>query len=144
MKLLLDTNVVCEAVVATPNQKVVDWIAAQKPDDLHLSVVTLGEITEGIARLPTSRRRHRLEAWRDDIVASAGERLLSVDPPIASAWGVLRARLAARGRSISPIDAFVAATAEVHGMVVVTRNVKHFEAWGGPILNPWREPDGRV
>jgi predicted nucleic acid-binding protein len=137
LKLLLDTNVVSEPANIRPNPKVVAWLSRQDPLEVHISVVTLAEIEEGIARLPPSRRRAQLEPWRDALLASIGERLVAVDEPVASAWGALRARLAAERRSIAPLDGFVAATAEVHGMTVVTRNTRHFQAWGGPVFNPW-------
>ncbi len=140
MRFLLDTNVVCEPTAAAPSARVLEWLAACDPLDLFVSVVTLAEIEEGIARLPPTRRRGALEAWRDDLVASLGARLIDVDTDVATAWGALRARLAAAKRTVSPMDGFIVATAECRGLTLATRNEKHFQAWGGPLLNPWNDP----
>ncbi|MGH6993463.1 MAG: type II toxin-antitoxin system VapC family toxin [Caulobacteraceae bacterium] len=137
LKLLFDTNVVSEPLRKRPDQRVMDWIAAQDGSAVHASVVTFAEIEDGIARLPAGSRRERLRSWRDQLAIGLGRRLIPVDLEIASAWGALSARLARDGNPISPMDGFVAATADVHGLTLVTRNVKHFEAWGGPMLNPW-------
>ncbi len=140
MKFLLDTNVVCEPTAVAPSARVLAWLAARDPLDLFVSVVTLAEIEEGIARLPRTRRRGALEVWRAALVASLGSRLIDIDPDIATVWGALRARLAAAKRTISPMDGFVAATAESRGLTLATRNEKHFQAWGGPLVNPWSAP----
>lgn len=139
MKVLLDTNVICEPTAATPDAGVLAWLAARDPRDLYISAVSLAEIEEGIARLPANRRRRLLVAWRDALIDALEDRLVPVDAATASAWGALRARLAAEKRTISPMDAFIAATAERHGLTLATRNEKHFTAWGGPLINPWRD-----
>jgi predicted nucleic acid-binding protein len=66
---------------------------------------------------------------------------LPVDLAVASAWGKLRGRAEAARRTMSLIDALLAATAEVHDLTLVTRNVEDFEAWGGPVFNPWLAQD---
>jgi predicted nucleic acid-binding protein len=139
LKYLLDTNVLSEPASAVPNARALAWIAAQDPLDLHVSVVTLAEIEEGVARLSASRRRAALETWRDSLAVSLGDRLLPLDAAIASTWGRLRARLAAERRTIAPMDGFIAATAERHDLTLVTRNVKQFQARGGAIVDPWSE-----
>ncbi len=137
MIYLLDTNVVCEPTCPAPNARVLAWLAARSPPELHISVVTVAEIDEGVARLPPSQKRERLKAWRGALVAAAGDRLIGVDVGIAAAWGALRARLAAARQTISPLDGFIAATAECRGLTLVTRNERHFRAWGGAVINPW-------
>lgn len=136
---LLDTNVVSAPAQAVPDRSVLGWIGRQKPSDIYISAITIAEVEQGIAAIPHSRRRLHLEAWRDEMVDSMEGRIIPVELEIARAWGSLRARLAGLGRSIEPLDAFIAATAEVNNLVLVTRNVKHFNAWGGPLLNPWTE-----
>jgi predicted nucleic acid-binding protein len=79
----------------------------------------------------------RLKAWRDELVRRSRPRVLPVDLVIANTWGVVRARTTAFGRTMPMMDALLAATAEVHGLTLVTRNVGDFEAWGGPIFDPW-------
>lgn len=137
MRFLLDTNVVSEPIGNAPNRNVVDWIADQDPFALHLSVVTFAEIGAGIGRLPPSRRRGSLEDWRERLLISFADRVLHVDLDVADAWGSIRARLSSLGASIGPIDAFLAATAQVHGLMLVTRNVRDFALWEGPLFDPW-------
>ena len=140
MRYLLDTNIVCEPTGAAPNARGLAWIAAANPLDLYVSVITLAEIEEGVARLPASRRRTALEAWRDGLAAALGDRLLGIDAGVASTWVALRARLAAARQTIAPMDGFIAATAAFHGLTLVTRNENHFRPWGGPLPNPWTGP----
>lgn len=137
MRFLLDTNVVSETVRHAPRLEVVEWIAARDPFTLQISAVTFAEIEEGIALLPEGHRRHRLESWRDLLATSTSERLLPVGLEVSMAWGAIRARVSREGHTMAPLDAFIAATAEVHDLTVATRNVKDFEAWGGPVFNPW-------
>ena len=137
MSFLLDTNVISEPVSKQPNQAVLDWIGEQEPTALYLSVATVAEIGAGIARLRASRQRSGLEHWRAQLIESFEERVLPIDLRVAVNWGDIRARAAGAGASIGPMDAFLAATAEVHGFTLVTRNVKDFKIWGGRILNPW-------
>lgn len=137
MKFLLDTNVVSEPLQKRPRLEVVEWLAARDPFSLHISAVTFAEVEEGIALLPEGWRRHRLQSWRDQLARSTADRLIPVGLEIATVWGALRARTSQAGRTMAHVDAFIAATAEVHGLTLVTRNVKDFEAWGGPLLDPW-------
>ena len=139
MRFLLDTNVLSEAVAKAPRAEIVSWVERQSPDDIHLSVVTIGEIDFGIARLAEGLKRLRLQAWRDAIVERTGRRLLPIDLAVVAAWGEVRARAQAEHRTLPVLDAFLAATAEVHGLTLVTRNTKDFEVWGGAVFNPWLE-----
>ncbi|HEX7760899.1 MAG TPA: type II toxin-antitoxin system VapC family toxin [Caulobacteraceae bacterium] len=136
---LLDTNVVSEPAQAVSNPRVIAWIARQNPESLYISAITVAEVEQGIAAMQPSHRRRRLEAWRDEMLESMEDRIVQVDTVIGQTWGRLRARLAASGASIEPLDGFLAATAEAAGLTLVTRNVKHFTAWGGPLLNPWTD-----
>ena len=137
MSFLLDTNVLSEGTARQPDANVVEWLTLQSLDAIHISVVTIGEIDSGIARLAAGVRRDRLQLWRDTVVERTGRRLLTVDLNIARAWGVIRAKAQADQRTMPAIDALIAATAEVHGLTLVTRNERDFEVWGGPVLNPW-------
>jgi toxin FitB len=139
MTFLLDTNVVSEWVKPRPDPGVIEWLESTDEDRIFISVVTLAELRYGVERLATGKRRHRLEEWlRDELPLRLEDRILSVDALIANAWGTTVSRSEAAGHSISVIDAFLAATAEVHRLTLVTRNVSHF-ALVKPILNPWAE-----
>ena len=113
------------------------WVSDQPLHTLHFSVATIAEIDFGIERLDAGWRRATLMQWRDGLVQMSAPRILPVDLQVGSAWGVVRARAATAGRPMPLMDALLAATAEVHGLTVVTRNVKDFEVWGGPVHNPW-------
>lgn len=138
MSFLLDTSVISELVRKTPHLPVLKWIGEQDETSLYLSVVTIGEIEKGIARLPASARRTRLQSWvRRDLVGRFGERLLAVDLRAATRWGALTGESEKRGQPLPVIDSLIAATAAVHGLAVATRNVEDFKRCGVTCVNPW-------
>jgi toxin FitB len=145
MSFLLDTTVVSEWVKTRPNRGVVAWLADADEDRVFISVVTLAELRYGIERMEASRRRKRLDEWlRDDLPARFEGRVLSIDRVIADVWGKVVARSEAIGRSIGAMDAFIAATAEAHGMTLVTRNTSDFEASLKHLINPWTDDEGQA
>lgn len=140
MTYLLDTNVLSETRKREPAAGVADWIAATPPGRMHVSVLTLGEIEQGIARVRGRGDRQQasaLERWLRDVQAGFEGRVLPVTLPIAAAWG--------RQQHAQPapvVDALIAATARVHGLIVVTRNVKDFELAGVQVVNPFADGGG--
>jgi predicted nucleic acid-binding protein len=135
---LLDTNVISEWVKPRPDPDVVSWLADADEDRTFLSVITLAEIREGIERLANGARRKRLDEWlRHELPLRFDGRIVPVDTTVADAWGKVVARRAALGKSIGIMDAFIAATAEVHDMTLVTRNVEDFKSSVKTIVNPW-------
>lgn len=140
MSYLLDTNVVSECVKPRPAPRVVEWLAAVDEDRVFLSVVTLGELRHGIERLAAGRRRTRLDEWlRQDLTERFDGRVLSIDATVADAWGAIVARRDRAGRPIGVMDAFMAATAEVHNLTLVTRNAVDFRWTVAPVFDPWSE-----
>jgi len=138
MNFLLDTNVISEPMKARPNAGVLAWLAEADEDSVFVSVVTITELRYGIERLVTGRRRDRPDRWlRKDLTSRFGERILPIDLEIADACGRLVARSESLGRPIEPRDAFIAATAEVRGLILVTRNASDFEATVKTIVTPW-------
>lgn len=138
MSFLLDTNVVSEWVKPRPEPRVAAWLAEVDEDRVFLSVVTLGELRHGIDRLPGGSRRDRLDEWLGRELPLRFEgRVLSIDAAVADAWGRIVARRARTGRSITAMDAFVAATAEVHDLTLVTRNAPDFRSSVKGIFDPW-------
>ena len=134
MTYLLDTNVLSETRKREPTPSVADWIAATPPARLHVSVLTLGEIQQGIERIRAKgdwQQAAALEGWLRELEVGFDDRVLPVTLPVASAWG------RQQGRPLPVVDALIAATARVHGMTVVTRNVKDFEQAGVQVLNPF-------
>src|SRR5262249_49319318 len=103
-----------------------------------MSVVTLAELRYGIERMPPSRQRTRLEGWlRDELPLRFEGRLLLIDHAVADAWGTTVARCEMIGRPMGVMDAFIASTANVHALKLVTRNGSDFESIVREIINPW-------
>lgn len=138
MSYLLDTNAISEWVKPRPDPGIVQWLDEIDEDRTHLSVITLGELRKGVDRLVGGRRRDRLDEWlTSELPDRFGERMLSVDAAIADEWGRLLARAESAGTPVAGIDALIAATAKVHGLKVVTRNVAHFRPTGVEVISPW-------
>jgi predicted nucleic acid-binding protein len=130
---LLDTNVVSELRRPRPHGAVVAWLTSVADDRLFLSAVTIGEIQAGIelTREQDAPKAAEIEAWLQ-LVAGAYN-VLPMDGEAFRAW----ARLMHRRSDTLYEDAMIAATARVHGLTVVTRNVSDFEALGVEVLNPF-------
>lgn len=132
MSYLLDTNVLSEARRQAP--QAVAWLRAVDPTSLFLSVISLGEITKGI----TIRERTdplaaaSLSRWLDGLRQLYTDRILPIDDRIATAWGHLMAR-----RGFPVPDGLIAATARVHSLTLVTRNIADFADTGVDVVNPW-------
>lgn len=140
MNYLLDTNVISEWVKPHPDPGVAAWLAEVDEDRVFISVVTLAELRHGIERMPAGARRDRLDTWlRDELLPRFEGRILPVDGAVADAWGKVMARGQAAGRPVGAMDAFLAATAESHGLVLVTRNVSDFALVEQGVINPWAE-----
>jgi predicted nucleic acid-binding protein len=138
VNFLLDTNVVSEWVKPQPNSGVIEWLADADEDRVFISVVTLAELRHGIERLPVGALRNRLDTWLTGEVPGRFEtRVLPIDALVANMWGRVMARGQAAGRPVGAMDAFIAATAEQHGLTLVTRNVADFDALGIQLINPW-------
>jgi predicted nucleic acid-binding protein len=138
MSFLLDTNVVSEWVRLHPNPGVVAWLADADEDRVFISVVTLAELRYGIERMAPGKRRNRLDLWlRDELPLRFEDRVLPIENAIADAWGRIVARSEAMGRPTSVMDVFIAATAEVHELTLVTRNAAHFDRLLKAVINPW-------
>ncbi len=138
MSFLLDTNVVSEWVKPQPNAAVIAWLDEVDEDRVFLSVITLTELRYGIERLAAGKRRKRLEDWlQHELPLRFEGRILDIDPTVANACGDLLAQREALGRPIEAMDAYLAATAEVHRLTLVTRNESHFNDTVRSVLNPW-------
>lgn len=137
MGFLLDTNAVSEWVKPRPNPGLVRWTESADEDRVFLSVISLAELRYGVERMPSGARRNRLEQWlRDELPLRFEGRILFVDNSVAEAWGKTVSGCEALGRPIGIMDAFLSATAEVHRLTLVTRNVSDFPTLKA-VLNPW-------
>ena len=137
MNFLLDTNAVSEWVKPRPNPGLISWMESADEDRLFLSVVTLAELHYGVERMPAGMRRTRVERWlRLEVPLRFEKRVLPVSAEIAVVWGRAVALSESAGRPMSVMDAFLAATAQVHDLTLVTRNADHFRVLKA-VLSPW-------
>ena len=138
MKFLLDTCVISELASRHPNAQVISWLKRQNPESLYLSFVTVGEIKKGIAKRGGDPRGIALEKWlQTEILGSFADRILPVEKNVSLEWGRICGDAERVGRKRPAVDALIAATALVHGMKLVTRNVDDMVGMGVPILNPF-------
>jgi predicted nucleic acid-binding protein len=136
MTWLFDTTLVSEVDKPRPDAGVMAWLASNV-HPAFLSVITIGEMKSGIERMPQSPRRATLALRLNEILAEFEARILSVTTEVTLEWGRLAGAAAAVGRTLPILDSLIAATALVHNLTVVTRNVGDFEACGVPTVNPW-------
>jgi predicted nucleic acid-binding protein len=140
MSFLLDTNIVSEWVRPRPAAGVISWLAEVDEDQAFLSVVTLAELRRGIARMARGRRRLQLDEWlRHELPVRFEERILPIDDRVAVIWGDVVSERETEGRPISVMDAFIAATARMYDLTLVTRNTSDFAGSVAAITNPWVE-----
>ena len=138
MNFLLDTNLVSEWVKPRPNPGVVAWMADVDEDRTFVSVITITELRFGVEKMAIGSRKQWLHRWLEDELPQRFEgRLVSIDSAVAHECGKLIARSESAGRRMGSMDAFIAATAEVHRLILVTRNVPHFRELTKNVLNPW-------
>jgi len=140
VSFLLDTNVISEWLKPRPNSGVVTWLARVDENQTFLSVVTITQLRYGIERMAAGARRKLIDNWLEhELLGRFEGRVLPVDLAIADECGRLVARTEARSRPIEARDAFIAATSEVYGMTLVTRNVSHFQPAVKSIFTPWTQ-----
>lgn len=140
MNYLLDTCVISELVNKVPNRRVLDWLGRQSSDSLYISFVTVGEIKKGIAKRGGNLRAQRLEKWlEEDILGEFSDRILPVERDVSLEWGRICGEAERIGNRRPAVDALIAATALVHGLTLVTRNVDDMAGMGVSIFNPFAE-----
>lgn len=134
MRYLLDTNVVSEIRRARPDQNVAAWFATVPADALLLSVLTVGEIQQGILRLARrdEPQSEALQAWLDGLVRGYGDRILPVTDRVVRRWAAMNV-----DRTLPVVDSLIAATAAEHGATLVTRNVRDVPGAGFAVVDPW-------
>ena len=130
---LLDTNIVSELRKPKPHGGVVAWVSAQEATSLYVSAMTIAELQRGVemTRERDSEKALQIEAWLEQLTYTG--QVLAMDAAVCREW----ARLMHRRSAALVEDAFIAATATVHRMVVVTRNVRDFKIFGVQTLNPF-------
>ncbi|MDP3971755.1 MAG: type II toxin-antitoxin system VapC family toxin [Candidatus Nanopelagicales bacterium] len=138
--ILLDTNVVSEAMKPQPDPRVLAWLDAQAAETLYLSSVTLAELLFGIRALPTGRRRAILSGTLDGLLALFDQRVLPFDAQAARYYAELAVAARAAGKGFPNPDGYLAAIAAAHDFIVATRDVSPFQAADLKVINPWEAP----
>jgi toxin FitB len=140
VRWLLDTNVISENVRKKPSPKVLDWIATRPSGETAISIVTLAELRDGARCASDEAKRRQLTAWIDTEIADFFyNRTLPLAIDILLDWIALARTLKLKGRTRDPTDLLIAATARVHDLILVSRNVRHFAGTGIVVYDPWND-----
>jgi predicted nucleic acid-binding protein len=131
---LLDTVVISETRKSRANVGVMAFLSESAESSLFLSVLTLGELRKGVAikRVVDPAAAEKINVWAEEIASNFADRLLPIDAIVGRAWGELSA-----ARSVPVVDSLLAATALIHGLTLVTRNMRDFRFADLAVLNPW-------
>ena len=136
--IVLDTNVLSEAIRPVPSRRALNWLAAQQPSGLFTTAISEAELFYGLALLPAGKRRASLEeAVRRMLEEDFAQRVLPFDRAAASAFAVIASGRRKKGRPISEFNAQIAAVARIHGAAVATRNADDFRDCGIGVIDPW-------
>ena len=136
MSFLVDTNVLSESVKPKPDAGVMAWLR-ENERDLYVSTITIGELRRGIERLPDGARKSKLRHWLQSLCDCMQGRVLSFSTSSAHVWGQLKAKWDAAGLVIPTLDSQIAAIAQRHGLIVITRNTRDFVKTGVKVVNPF-------
>lgn len=136
--ILLDTNVVSEAMKPEPHSSVRGWLNDQSAETLYLSSVTLAELLFGIAALPAGRRKEMLAQALDGLLGLFRGRVLPFDIDAARHYAELAVTAKASGRGFPTPDGYIAAIATSRNFIVASRDTAPFEAAGVAVINPWK------
>jgi len=135
--IVLDTNVVSEAMKAEPNPAVRAWLDEQAAETLYLSSVTLAELLFGISALPSGRRQDALPQTLDGLLELFGDRALAFNTDAPRHYAELAATARAVGKGFPTPDGYIAAIANARGFTVATHDVAPFQVGGLNVINPW-------
>jgi predicted nucleic acid-binding protein len=135
--IVLDTNVVSEAMKPHPHPAVQAWLDAQAAETLYLSSVTLAELLFGIGTLPAGRRKDALAHVLEGLLELFGDRVLAFDTDAARHYAGLAVKARAAGKGFPTPEGYIAAMAAARGFTVATRDVAPFQAAGVAVIDPW-------
>ena len=138
MSWLLDTCAISEYAKKTTSADVIAWLDEQDETSLFISVITLGELEKGILKLRTRepQRSQKLTAWLAKVEQRFAGRILPLDASVLHAWAQLSAQAELAGQPLPIMDGLIMATAQCHGLTVVTRNLQDFARYPA-VFNPW-------
>jgi len=136
--IVLDTNVLSEALRPVPEPSVLEWLANRPRASLFITTITRGEILYGIRLLADGKRRRGLwDVAKKIFDADFADQVLSFDSDAADMYADIAASRRTAGKPISQFDAMIVAMARSRGASLATRNVKDFEDCGVDVINPW-------
>jgi toxin FitB len=135
--ILLDTNVVSEAMKLQPHSTVRDWLDAQAAETLFLSSVTIAELMFGVGALPDGKRKETLSATLDGVMELFAARILPFDTQAAQRYADLAVKARAGGKGFPTPDGYIAAIAAARGFAVASRDASAFKAAGVRVIDPW-------
>lgn len=139
--IVLDTNVVSEALKPGRDPAVIAWLDQQSVETLFLSATSLAELLIGIAIMPDGKRKSTISAALDSLITRLFDtRILPFDEGAAMAYSQLVSAARAQGKAVSMPDGQIGAVASVHNFTVATRDVAPFQALGVPVIDPWTAP----
>ncbi|HQV23206.1 MAG: type II toxin-antitoxin system VapC family toxin [Moraxellaceae bacterium] len=138
--IVLDTNVISEAMKPEPNPEVRAWLNRQVAETLYLSSVTLAELLFGIAALPVGKRKDMLEKTLDGLLMLFKNRVLPFDTEAARCYANLAVTAKINGRGFPTPDGYIAAIAASRGYIVASRDTAPYEAAHVLVINPWQAP----
>lgn len=136
--ILLDTNVISEAMKPAPEHAVQNWLDDQVAETLYLASVTVAELMFGIGVLPQGRRKTKLATALDGVLGLFTDRILPFDTAAARQYADLAVRARAAGMGFPTPDGYIAAIAAAHDFAVATRDTSAFQAAGLAVIDPWR------
>lgn len=137
--IVLDTNVVSEAIKPEPHPLVRAWIDAHAGEALFLSSVTVAELLFGVGVLPDGKRKDLLATRVDALLHEFATRILPFDVPAAQSYAELAVQARAAGKGFPAPDGYIAGIAAAHGFAVASRDASAFRAAGLTMINPWTE-----
>ncbi|HUG61970.1 MAG TPA: type II toxin-antitoxin system VapC family toxin [Methylomirabilota bacterium] len=135
--ILLDTNVVSEAMTREPHPRVRAWLDAQAAETMFLSSITVAELLFGIGALPAGKRKDALAAALHDVLDVFAARTMPFDTSIARRYADLAVSARAAGKGFPTPDGYIAAIAAAHGFTVASRDTSAFIAAGLTVIDPW-------
>ena len=134
---LLDTNVISEQTKPQPDPGVTDWLERHGVGETYLSVITLGEIEQGILLLGNSKRARAYRVWLEKLEHEFDGRILGVDRAVERTWSKITARAIQTGKKLAYADSLIAAIGVMYNLIIVTRNTDDFMSVTKNLVNPW-------
>jgi len=125
LKYLIDTNIISDMTKKQPDKSIVRWFESTADTDMFISVISIGELVYGVAKLPDGTKKVNLSAWLKDLIHEGfDDRIVDIGINVMEVWGKMSAKFV---RSLPVQDTLIAATALAHDMIVVTGNIRDFK-----------------